>query len=376
MTPAGARDSGRSSFGRRVLSGLRTNTRAPILQVLKTSAAAVISWVLAAIIVGQPLPIFAAIAALLVVQPSVNQSVTKGLERSLGVIAGVVIATLAGFAFGDATWVILVIIVVSLLVAWALRLGPGSTNQIPISAMLVLALGAGEPHYAVDRIIETIIGAAVGLAINLLIVPPVTVGPARAAMDALVEHAAEVTESIAAAVRTPLGRPALEALLADARTLRGGRRAAGIGLDAAAESLSLNPRAAKHRSALERDRELLSMLVAATTQITAMARAVHDHGTDGLAESPFREPIARELDRTAHDLRLVGRQVAREAESSGRSVGSEPPTETTSIPALTAPLLVMTEPPRDWVLLGFLFEDIRRLHEGIVAFRDDEPPPA
>ena len=57
----------------RMLTGLRASTRAPILQVLKTSAAAVIAWLLAAIIVGQPLPIFAAIAALLVVQPSGNQ---------------------------------------------------------------------------------------------------------------------------------------------------------------------------------------------------------------------------------------------------------------------------------------------------------------
>lgn len=269
----------------RVFGGLRTSTRAPILQVLKTSAAAIIAWLLAALIVGQPLPIFAAIAALLVVQPSVNQSVTKGLERSLGVITGVLIATLAGLAFGDATWVILIVIVASLVVAWALRLGPGSTNQIPISAMLVLALGAGVPHYALDRIVETVIGAVVGLLINLLIVPPVTIGPARAAMDALVEHAAVITESIAAAVRTAPPAVELDALLADARTLRGERRAARDQLDAAAESLSLNPRAGRHRRALERDHELLTMLIAATTQIAAMARAVHDHGTAGLAAS-------------------------------------------------------------------------------------------
>lgn len=363
---------GSRELGGRVFGNLRTSTRAPILQVLKTSAAAVIAWVLAALIVGQPLPIFAAIAALLVVQPSVNQSVVKGIERSLGVIAGVLIATVAGLAFGDATWVILVVIVVSLLVAWLLRLGPGSTNQIPISAMLVLALGAGVPHYAVDRIIETVIGAVVGLLINLLIVPPVSIGPARAAMDALVEHAATTTESIAAAVREAPDAAALDALLADARTFRAERRAAGAGLDAAAESLSLNPRAGRHRRALQRDHELLTMLTAATTQIAAMARAVHDHGTAGLAESPLRVPIALELERTAHDLRFVGRQVAREAGAQG---DGEPSTQTTSIPALTAPLTVAAEPPRDWVLLGFLLEDIRRLREGIIAFRDDETPP-
>lgn len=364
----------------RMLTGLRTSTRAPILQVLKTSAAAIIAWLLAAIAVGQPTPIFAAIAALLVVQPSVNQSVAKGLERSLGVIAGVVIAAVAGLVFGDATWVILAVIVVALLVAWALRLGPGSTNQIPISAMLVLALGAGVPHYAVDRIVETVIGAAVGLLVNLLIVPPVSIGPARAGMDALVEHAARLAESIAGAVRTPPTAAEADALLADARSMRDERRQVRERLDAAADSLSLNPRAARHRLALERDRDLLNLLIAVTTQLAAMARAVHDHGTAGLEDSPLRAPIALELERTAHDLRFVGRQVARAWErrppEAGSDQGTDPGTDTTSIPALTAPLAVATEPPREWILVGFLLEDIRRLREGIIAFRDGEPPPA
>ena len=55
---------------------------------------------------------------------------------------------------------------------------------------------------------------------------------------------------------------------------------------------------------------------------------------------------------------------------------SEPSADTTSIPALTAPLAVASSPPADWILVGFLLEDIRRLREGIIAFRDGEPPPA
>lgn len=65
--------------------------------------------------------------------------------------------------------------------------------------------------------------------------------------------------------------------------------------------------------------------------------------------------------------------MAREA---GAAESGEPTTETTSIPALTAPVVVASEPPRDWVLLGFLLEDIRRLREGIIEFRDGEAPPA
>ncbi len=355
---------------RRILDGLTTTTRSPILQVLKTSAAAVLSWLVAAWALSTPAPIFAAIAALLVVQPSVNQTLLKGVERSLGVIGGVVIAWIAGVAFGQSSWVILVVIVASLLIAWVLRLGPGSTNQIPISAMLVLALGTATPLYAVDRILETIIGAAIGLAVNLAIVPPVNVQPARAAVNGLLEHTVRVMDRLAEAVIVgpPAGQRA--ALLADARRLRPERERTEAVLAAGAESLNLNPRGGRYRRILERDRELLTLLTSVTTQVAAMARAVHDHAFTAEV-GPVRRAIARELERAAHDLRLVGRRAERGAQL---APGAEPPAETASIPALTAPLAVV-EPPKDWMLIGFLLEEIRRVREAIVAYEDGTEAP-
>src|SRR5690554_7553298 len=126
-----------------VLAGVRGSSRSPLLQVFKTSVAVIAAWLLSNLLLSQPLPIFAAIAALLVVQPSVNQSIAKGIERSIGVILGVLLAYGASLLFGTSSWIVLAIIVVSLLLAWLLRLTPGSSNQIPISAMLVLAIGGG-----------------------------------------------------------------------------------------------------------------------------------------------------------------------------------------------------------------------------------------
>ena len=88
-----------------LLPSLRSTARSPILQVLKTSVAVIAAWLLCSALFTQQAPIFAAIAALLVVQPSVNQSIAKGLERSVGVILGVVLAYGVGFWFGTASWV-------------------------------------------------------------------------------------------------------------------------------------------------------------------------------------------------------------------------------------------------------------------------------
>ena len=102
-------------------------SRTPLLQVLKTAVAAVVAWAVCSFVSsGQP-PLFGAIAAIIVVQPSVNQSLSRAIERSIGVIAGVVVAYLVSLVFGAPSWLILLAIVVSLLVGWALRFPQSST---------------------------------------------------------------------------------------------------------------------------------------------------------------------------------------------------------------------------------------------------------
>jgi uncharacterized membrane protein YgaE (UPF0421/DUF939 family) len=348
----------------RLITVLQASSRGPLLQVLKTSVATIVAWLLCNILLGQPLPIFAAIAALLVVQPSVNQSLSKGVERSIGVVAGVLLAFGVGMLFGTSSWIVLGVIVLSLLIAWALRLTPGSANQIPISAMLVLSIGAQTPDYAVNRIIETVIGAAVALLVNVTIVPPVMLGPARLAVGGLANGVADTLDALSITLLVPQTPDELESLLAGARNLRTLRDTANATVSRAEESLMFNPRGGRHRTALEHDRHFLASLTALVTQVLGMVRAVHDHYDDELTVDPVVESIATELNRAAHDLRLLARDPAR-----GAPDATEPPI-TAELPALTEPLVVAKPSPRNWILVGSLLEDLRRVREGIIGEQD------
>jgi uncharacterized membrane protein YgaE (UPF0421/DUF939 family) len=341
----------------RLMASLRASSRSPLLQVLKTSVAAIVAWLICTVTLGQPLPIFAAIAALLVVQPSVNQSLAKGIERSVGVIFGVVLAYAAGILFGHSSWIVLGIIVVSLLLAWALRLSPGSANQIPISAMLVIAIGTNTPGYAVNRVIETVIGAVVGLAVNAIIVPPVLLTPAHDALVRLAERVADTLSSFATTLRTPQDPHKLAAMLAAARQLPGLRNSATDALVRADESLMLNPRRARYRERLEHDRDLLDTLGILVTRVTGMARALHDNYDTRLSDDAFVRSIALELDRAAHDLRLLTHDAPT----------AEPAPITAELPALTAPLTIVLPDPDNWILVGSLLEDLRRVREVIIG---------
>ena len=341
-----------------MVSSVRSSARSPLLQVIKTCVAAITAWLLCVLLLHQPLPIFAAIAALLVVQPSVNQSLAKGIERSVGVIFGVLLAYAAGALFGHSSVIVLAIIVVSLLVAWALRLSPGSANQIPISAMLVIAIGTNTPGYAVNRVIETVIGAVVGLAINAIIVPPVLLTPAHDALITLAQHIARTLEDLAVALRTPSSSTQLNLMMTQARLLKGLRDTAIAALSRAEDSLMLNPRSTRYRHRIEADRAFLESLGILVTRVTGMARALHDNYDDRLHTDLFVISISIELDRAAHDLLLLT------ADPNVATVNRERREE---VPALTAPLVIAIPDPQNWVLVGSLLEDLRRVREEITG---------
>ncbi|WP_404437045.1 aromatic acid exporter family protein [Microbacterium aerolatum] len=341
----------------RVTAALRSTKRSPLLQLVKSAVATLGAWLLAGWLIPGPLPVFAAIAALLVVQPSVNQSFAKALERSIGVIVGVVIAVLLSLLLGPQSWVVLLAIVVAMLVAWTFRASTGTGNQVAISAMLVLALGSSDPDYAVNRILETLIGVAFALVVNALVVPPVLTAPARRDLGLLGTELAASLDRLAAALLSTQQPAQLHELMLEARLLRPMQASAEASIAAGEESLTLNPRRAAKGEVAEM-RALFDRLSPIVTQVIGMTRAFFDHYDDTLADEPTVHAIAEQLRRAGHDVRLAV-QVA--------DIAPEPSAETSAIPALTAPLQVKPPASGHWILIGSLMEDLRRIRGELVG---------
>lgn len=342
---------------------IQTEGRNPLLQVLKTAAAAAIAWTVGLILLPGQLPVFAAVAAIIVVQPSVNQTFAKGLERTVGVIAGVVVASLTQLALGDSAWVVLIAIVVSLMVGWALRFSQTTTVQIPISAMLVLAIGAQTPGYAVERILETILGALIAIVINVVVVPPVRIQPAHDAVIALGREVANSLDDIARLIETPSTSAERMGALVEARLLTAMLAKARAAVTAGEESLRFNPRGGAHQRLLETDEALLTTLQVLVSRVPGMVRAINDHYDETLHTEPTAAGLGTELRRASHDLRLV-------VEGSGLP-GVEPLPVEDDVPALTSQLRVLRPSQTHWVLIGSLMEDLRRVHEVIVDAMPD-----
>lgn len=341
-------------FERDLTGRLVVAVRPPWLQLAKGAAAAILTWFVCLLVFPEQLPIFGAIAALIVMQDNVDLSLTRGLERVLGVLVGVSVALGAGAVFGPQSWLFVAAIVVALGVGWLLRMTPSAANQTAISALLMIALGGLELHYGFERLLETAIGAAIGVALNALVVAPVRNSSVHTALIELTEHSADVLRRIAQSLERPRDPAWLQGLLQDARALQDERSHAHQLLRQARESLRLNPRSVRYRETLLDDDAQFQKLQRIVTQIVGMARALADNYAPDLTDDPSVAGMAEEMRRAAHDLERLMQLGDADA------APLEPP-------ALTTPYMIPTPNPEHWVLIGSLMEDLRRVRARITG---------
>lgn len=331
--------------------------RAPLIQVAKSTAAAVGAWFVCVLIYPEQIPIFGAIAALITVQENVSQSLTRGIERMVGVLIGVTVALGAAALFGATSWLFIVAILVSIAVGWVLRMNSASTNQIAITALLMIALGGTSMIYGVERIIETLIGAVIGVAINALIIAPVKINPAREAINTLGYEASLALERLADSLTEPRSLAWLNEMVLNARLLLAQRNNISQLKAKAYESLQLNPRGQRYRAQLEQDEQLLRRLDPIVNQIAGMTRAVYDNYDPELIEVSGIQGMTEEMRKAAHDLRrLLTPEMVKNNDAT-----------TQPLPALTAPYTIPVPNPKHWVLIGSLLEDLRRLRNRILT---------
>jgi uncharacterized membrane protein YgaE (UPF0421/DUF939 family) len=334
-----------------------TAERTPVIQVVKSTTAAVTAWFICVLIFPEQIPIFGAIAALITVQENVSQSLTRGIERVIGVVVGVTVALGAAIVFGATNWLFVVAIMVSITLGWLVKMSSGSTNQVAITALLMIALGATSLMQGFERIVETLIGAVIGFTMNALIVAPVKINPAREAINTLGYEASLGLEKLADALSEPRDRAWMHEMMLNARLLLAQRNRISLLKQKAYETLQFNPRAQRYRLQLEQDDRLLKRLDPIVNQIVGMTRALYDNYDADLIEDQGIQGLSVEMRKAAHDLRLLITP----------DFVQRPDAATKPIPALTAPYIIYEPNPKHWVLIGSLLEDMRRLRNRILT---------
>jgi hypothetical protein len=251
-------------------------TRQQAFLAAKTAVAAGLAWVAALAANPHGRPYFAPLAVLLVVQPTVYDSLSRAFQRVAGVVVGVAAALAVSHFLAPSAWSIGVIIFAGLLLGWIARLGPQGAVQVPVSALLVFLVGRATPGYGGERIIETFIGA--GVAVIAVLLSPSAPGPDAVMSKALapLRRCTEILRAVSTGIGSPWTPGQAASWRQDALTLvetivTARREHQGDRL-----STRWNARARRERAALGRADEALLSGERIAICIRSMARALVD----------------------------------------------------------------------------------------------------
>jgi hypothetical protein len=344
----------------------RRGPDAPLgLRTAKTTLAAVISWELALLLPGSQPPVLAPLTALLVTQLTLVKTITGSLQRVASVTAGVLLALAVADLLGLHWWSVGLVIFVSLAVGQVLKLGSHHI-EMAVSALLVMTLG-GTAGIARTRVLETLIGAGVGVLVNAVLVPPVYIRPAGEAIYGLADDMAKALEGAGGDLAEGWsGEDAYERLL-EARELDGEVGEAREAISRAEDSLRLNPRRRLVGDPSDELREGMSTLEHSVILVRGIMRSLVDldTATGGRGPDPALATALRELlAELAEAVRTFGEHIA----------ASVPGPEANQAPLLRALARAragrdhlakaMTAGPRDpgiWPVHGHLLANVDRL---------------
>lgn len=276
------------------------------LYIAKTALAAGLAWQLAVWLGGHPRPYFAPLAVVLVMQVTVRESYVRAVQRVLGVMAGVLVASLLGRWLGVHAWSIALVILASLAVGRLLRLSPTGAVQVPVSALLVMVVGASSPGYGLDRVVDTAIGAAVAVGVNLLVLPPTHVEQVRGAVGRLAESLGGLFRDMGAALPHTVDPAWLER----ARALEADVSAAREALALSREAAWWNPAARPVVAELPRWQRLLTGLEHLAIQARGLNRSLEDAVRDDVRALRLLGPEAVLWTTVGEVLEELGRRAA------------------------------------------------------------------
>jgi hypothetical protein len=295
---------------------------------LRLTLAAVASYIVAERAFSESAPpLLAPLTALLVVQLTPVSILESGLDRVVSVVAGVGLAVLLSSAVGLNWWSLGLLIGLSLVVGQVLRLGD-NLLEVPISAMLVLGVGAASARAAAgERIAETLVGAAVGVLSSLFVPPPVVVPGAAGAIGGLGDGLADLLDDAADELASDgTDGPALaeraDGWLWRARLLTYDMPRVGRALIDAEESRRVNVRALGTPDAGPGLRQGLEALEHSSVAIRSMFGTVEAVARRASAEGRgvhpgLRDALAAVLHELADAVRGFGQLVRQEAEPAG-----------------------------------------------------------
>jgi len=263
----------------------------------KTAGAAALAWYLAPFVpfAHSEYSYYAPLGVLVSMYPTLARTAFSGFQAVMGLALGIGLGLVSLAAVGAGLAriaAVAAVILIGVLLAGVRALGVGR-DWVAIAALFVLLLGGSDPDgYSVSYLVTMAFGVAVGVVVNLIVVPPLRVERAK-------DRLARLSEGLGAALRE------MSASLAGRSFDPRAAADASVGLEAALgdvrdevelaeESRRYNPRSRRVRAPRDLNRRRLDAL-SRTSDATRELAATLTRLTDGPLPDEVRWSLAEAI---------------------------------------------------------------------------------
>ncbi|NUL46989.1 hypothetical protein F7P69_17540 [Cellulosimicrobium funkei] len=222
-------------------------------QIVKSVIAATFAWWFSMFVLGTEMPFLAPWTALLTVHATVYQSISRGTQSAVSSVIGVGLSFVIGNYLGVEVWTYALALLIGLIAA---RLRWIRDEGVAVATTAIFLLSSGfedQEPLLVDRMIEVGVGVAVGIAVNLLIVPPLRDQQAARHVDSVNRRMGKVLVDMADQMAQEWDTDNADEWISEAESMAQDTATAWDLVRSARESHRANPRVYLHRTGLTTD---------------------------------------------------------------------------------------------------------------------------
>ena len=349
------------SLGERLQATVRSpETVTDLLQILKCVIAASAAWWFATAVLESDLPFLAPWTALLTVHATVYRSLSRGLQTTVASGIGVLVSFLIGAFLGVSLWTFALALLVGMVGS---RMSWIRDEGVAIATTAIFVLGSGFGDQApllTDRLIEVGVGVGFGVAVNMLIIPPLRDQQASRYVDSINRRIGAVLTDMADEFGSSWDTDRAEAWFEETTAMDDELASAWQTVRFARESERANPRrrlaAVRQRHGARRTggarqvgyEEILSRVDEAISHLRHLARTLREASySEGEWDTSFRErwvAIVRDAGRAIADPDAEVEPVYDRLQELTRTMG-----EAGGLPA------------KDWPVYGSLITSMRHV---------------
>lgn len=291
----------------RALRQPESRAQTEAMQIAKATAAAILAWYVAGSLLDSPTAWLATLTALLMVHSTVYRTIAEGIRRVVAVSVGLVLAGTAGNLLGLNALSLLVVVPLSLLFA-RLRWVGAQGEYIAVTAVVLLTFGMATDEQILGLYLrDTALGVAVGLAVNVLLVPPGFQRSAQAAVRDLATHIATVLREVADGARHGWDLPTAQGWNRDAHGVDIDINAATSAIEWSREGQRFNPWPRRQRRVpADRFHSSVSTLWHIAIEVQGLTRTIVEAVESGAEQEPLHHHLGPLLEAVAEVVETYG----------------------------------------------------------------------